>query len=246
MGLIEKYKQFKKNRLERAVAKNLKTIQNPKAIREDRAAAIDFFKELEDANVAVPSLLKRFDFSLEHGINDTREKESAMEGVLSFKEKALPFVQEHLIRTTRIAWPIKILEALASSETTVSALEACLDYGDVSFDQVRIDKNYDILCYLRDHDLHDKGKKLLHFAKDADERVRFASVEAILKQQDPAVIKELEYCLVDDSSENTRIRQSLIDAYLEHKWTIQNKDSVPTGILCPGVRVNLSHRLESV
>lgn len=242
MGLLEKYKQFKKNRLEKAVAKNLKTILNAKAIKDERAAAIDFFCTLEDTETAVRSLLKRFDYSLEHGINDTREKETAMAGILSHKDKALPFVHEHLKATTRIAWPIKIFQALASEPQIVEALEACLEYGDVVFDQIKIDKNYDILCYLRDHSLADKGKKLLHFTRDADERVRFSAVETILSQKDLSIIQELEPFLLDVSSENTRIHQAIVEAYVDNKWTIQNKNKIAVGsVLSEGIKVGSNY-----
>ena len=39
-------------------------------------------------DAAVKSLLQRFDYSLEHGIRDTREKETAMKGILRFEKSA--------------------------------------------------------------------------------------------------------------------------------------------------------------
>jgi hypothetical protein len=246
VGLLEKYKQFRKRQFERSVAKNLKLIQNAKAIKEERVGAIDFFRSIEEVEIAVPSLLKRFDYSLEHGINDTREKESAMAGILDLKEKALPYVKAHLLQTTRIAWPLKIYNKLGTEEQVIEVLEACLDYNEVSFDQTKVDKNYDLLCHLRDHRLPDGGRKLLHFVKYLDERVRFASVEAIVIQGVQDVVKELEHFLTDDSAENTRIRQSLIDAYIQNKWIIKNREIVTPGILAPGVKVSSSYQVEGV
>ena len=82
MGLLDKYREFKENRLKKTIAKHLKSLKNPKAIQEERQAALDFFCECHEIKTAVPSLLQRFDFSLEHGIRDTREKEGAMDGIL--------------------------------------------------------------------------------------------------------------------------------------------------------------------
>src|SRR4051794_9223067 len=112
-----------KNRDEKRVAGALAKIKNPKAIREDRVAAIDYFSDLGDAAVAVPSLLQRFEYSLEHGINDTREKESAMEGIVSYGGDALPYVREHLLVTSRIAWPIKLLKALGEESQVIDILK---------------------------------------------------------------------------------------------------------------------------
>ena len=39
-------------------------------------------QNVDDANLAVGALLNRFEYSLEHGINDSREKELALSGVV--------------------------------------------------------------------------------------------------------------------------------------------------------------------
>ncbi|MBI2602120.1 MAG: hypothetical protein HYW48_03610 [Deltaproteobacteria bacterium] len=243
LGILSLYRDLKKKRRERSIAKSLKLIQNPKAIREERASAIEFFKNLDDPQLAVPALLKRFDFSLDHGINDTREKESAMEGILRFKDAALPFVREHLAKSNRIAWPIKILQRLAEEAQTIEALEASLDFGEVDFDRDKVDKNYDVLCYLRDFQLPDQGKKLLRFLSAHDERVRFAVTEVILAQNAQEVAKHLEPFLLDESAENTRVRQTVIDAYLEKGW-ILSLPQIPEGPLAEGVAVSKDRKLK--
>lgn len=237
MGIFTFFNQLKQRQKERSVAKNLKAIQNPKAIREERVAAIDYFKNLHELSVSVPALLKRFDYSLEHGIHDTREKESAMEGVLAYGQEALPFVRDHLVQTTRIAWPIKILQKLASEEMTVRALEACLFFTDFEYDRDKIDKNYDILCYLRDYTLPDQGRKLLGLVKALDERVRFATTEVLLAQNSPELAQNLEVFITDTSAENTRLHQVVIDAFLEKGWNLHL--DVPEGTqVAQGVVVN--------
>ena len=74
VGLIEKYRNYKQSRNEKRIEKASASVCNPKAIKEDRQAAIDYLASIDDASLAVPALLKRFEFSLEHGINDPREK----------------------------------------------------------------------------------------------------------------------------------------------------------------------------
>ena len=198
--IVKKYKSFKKNNLEKAIKKNAKTVRNQKAIREDRVGAIDYFKALQLPEHAIPALLARFEFSLEHGINDTREKEAAMEGILKFKEAALPYLEKHLHSSSYVAWPIKMYSAIASQDQLCSLLESCLNYDEVSFDQSKTDKNYDILCYLRDYKLADHGRKITHFIKDHDERIRFAAAEILLEQDDKDVARELEPFISDSSA----------------------------------------------
>jgi hypothetical protein len=222
VGLFSKFKDYQKGRDEKRISSNLATIRNSKAIKDDRVGAIDYFKSLDDVSVAVPALLKRFDYSLEHGINDTREKESCMEGIIAFKSEAIPFVREHLLYTSRIAWPIKILKALGEEKEVVEILKAALNFGDVSFDQAIVDKNFDILCYLYDYKVPNFEEKLSHFLSDPDERVRFACAELLIEQDSLKLPDILERFLSDETPDNIRIRKSVIDAYLKHGWKVKN------------------------
>ncbi len=242
MGIFTFFKQLKQKQKERSIAKNLKLIQNPKAIREERVAAIEYFKNLPDCAVSVPALLKRFDYSLDHGIYDTREKESAMEGVLSFGKEALPFVQEHLVQSTRIAWPIKLVQKLGDENLTVEILESCLYLKDFEYDRDKIDKNYDILCYLRDYSLKDRGQKLFGFLDTLDERVRFATAEVLIAQNSPDAAKQLEKFISDSSAENTRLHQVVVDAFLERAWPLHL--DIPEGTqVAPGIVVGKDQKL---
>src|ERR671921_526851 len=103
-GSVKDYFDGRKTkRVERAA----KLITNAKAIRDDRWAALEFLAHgLDNAEEALPALLPRFEYSLEHGINDTREKELAMKGIVRQGERAIPYVKEWLQKTSRIAWPI--------------------------------------------------------------------------------------------------------------------------------------------
>jgi HEAT repeat protein len=244
MGLFDKFKAMGKGRDEKRVASALAKIKNPKAIREDRVAAIDAMAHLGDAATAVPILLQRFEYSLEHGINDTREKESCMDAVVGYGPEALPHVKDHLLKTTRIAWPIKILKALGEEKQVIEILKEALDFGDVSFDQAKVDKNYDILCYMVEYKLPGFTDKLAHFTNDPDERVRFAATEALIEQDDPRVPELLERFIGDDSSENTRLRKSVIEAFFKHRWQLKNPGRFENGQVVGPIFVGMDMRLE--
>ena len=151
MGLFDKFKDFNEKRKVSKIQKATKHIKNAKAIKEDRWAALEYLGSLDSAEEGVPGLLERFEYSLEHGILDTREKELAMKGIVKFGEGAVSFCQERLKSTTKIAWPIKVLKEVSSDQVVVECLESALNFDDVSFDQMAVDKNYDILCYLADY-----------------------------------------------------------------------------------------------
>jgi HEAT repeat protein len=201
--------------------------KNPKAIRDDRWAAIEYLAEsVDDAELGVAAMLPRFEFSLEHGINDSREKEKCMEGIIRHGDKALPLVLDHLKNTTRISWPIKILKALGRSEThVIECLVGTLEYSDVSFDQGKTDKNYDILCHLADYKSSGLHGRVIHFLKDPDERVRFAAAEVLMEQDLDEAGDTLEGLMRDENPDNSRIRQSIARKYLENGWVIRKPDA---------------------
>jgi hypothetical protein len=225
VGVLDFYRNWKKKRQDKAIASQAKVALNPKTLHEERAAAIDYLAHVDDLQKAVPLLLKRFDFSLDHGINDSREKDAAMEGVIKYGRDALAIVRDHLQQTPRIAWPLKIIQKIGTDQDVVESLEACLQFGDIEFDRNLVDRNYDLLCYLRDYPLADKGLKLLPYLKMHDERLRFAAVEVLLAQGDLNLIgQNLEIFIIDESAENTRLRQAVIENYLTHRWPLQSLD----------------------
>ncbi len=245
MGFLDKILGGgKKKPDEKRVAKALTVIKNSKAIREDRVSAIEYFKDMDEVTIAVPALLQRFEYSLEHGINDTREKESAFEGITRWGAEALPLVREHLVLTSRIAWPIKVLKALGEEVQVVEILKAALDFNDVSFDQAKVDKNYDILCYLVEYKLPGFTEKLAHFLNDPDERVRFACAELMVEQDDVNVPGFLERFLADESAENTRLRQTVLRSFYQKKWVIKDIERYPNRQVLDGLFVDAEGRLE--
>jgi len=245
VGIFSKFKDFQKNRSESRHTKAVATLKNAKAIKEDRWAAIDFFSSMDDVEIAVPALLQRFEYSLEHGINDTREKEACMEGITQHGDKVLPLVKEHLKSTTRIAWPIKIIRKLGSPESVVDCLKDALNYGEVAFDRSQVDKNYDILCHLIEYKLPGEATKLAHFLKDQDERVRYASAEVLIEQDDSVVPEILEPFLVDLSPDNSRIRQAVLTAFVTKKWKISDPKRYPDGRVAEGVTISKQGTVEA-
>lgn len=247
MGLFDKFKNFKESRKQSRIEKATKLVKNAKAMREDRWAAISYFAEdLDDANIAVPALLQRFEYSLEHGINDTREKELALKGVVRFEQDALPHLVEHLTKTTRIAWPIKAIKQVSDEKKTVDCLKSALNFKDVTFDQSSVDKNYDILCYLAEHDLSGYYQEIAHFLNDPDERVRYAATEALVAQAVPEVAVHLEPLLLDSSVENRRLHQTIVSAFVENAWPVSQAIDLEQGPLGEHLEFSADRRIKLI
>ena len=224
MGLLGKYRSYQDNRLTKKIAKASRLANNPKAIKDDRWAALQFLsKEAKgDVPAIVKGLLQRFEYSLEHGINDSREKDLALEGVLRFGKEAQDVIVDWLKSTDGIAWPLKALKQISEESVFVESLKSILVFEDVSMTASAVDKNFDILCYLRDYQLGDFAMKLDRFLKDPDERVRFAACEVILDQDNKELSPLVEDFLLDETTENRRLRQAVADSFYRNKWEISD------------------------
>jgi len=209
---------------ERRKARYCRAVKNPRAMKEDRWLALTALGEYDDPQFAVPALLARFEYNLDNGILDTREKDQAMKSLLRYdKEAVLAMARKHLRATDHIAWTAKLLLQLGGEKEVANALLACLDLSDVAFDRAKVDKNYDVLCHLRDFDVSDLSRDIVHFLNDNDERVRFATAEILIKQKADYAAEVLEKFISDDSAENTRLRQSVLAAFIANGWTIKNR-----------------------
>jgi hypothetical protein len=243
MSILRKWREYSARRRARRWESFAKVVRNPKAIREDRLVAIDHFMQSDDPDTAVPALLKRFEFSLEHGIFDEREKDMCMEGILKFGERGLPHIRQNLRESHHIAWPIKILNKLTPAESVLEDLKSALNYGDIAFDEALVSKNYDILCYLRDYKWPGFWKKLTHFLEDHDERVRFACIEALLEQDDPEIPPLVEPYMSDESAENRRLRRAVIDAFLTRHWIVSQPEKFAHALVERGIAIGMDRRL---
>ncbi|MGE0171757.1 MAG: hypothetical protein AB7T49_03195 [Oligoflexales bacterium] len=244
MGLVQTIRDYFDGQKEKKAQKCAKLVKNPKAIREDRWAALEYLAHIDDPENAIPALLDRFEYSLEHGINDTREKELAMKGIVKYKATAIPYVKEKICKSTRIAWPMKIIQSVSDEPTVVETLKSALNFEDVSFDQSAVDKNYDILCYLRDYQLGQFVPKLSRFVTDLDERVRFACAEVLIEQDNNEVPNMLEHLLSDNTEENRRIKQTVLRAFLEKKWKVKDASVFAEGKVADSIYINKANVLE--
>ena len=115
----------------------------------------------------------------------------------------------------------------------------------MSFIQQTTDKNYDILCYLRDYKLSDEStEKIFTLLDNPDERIRFAALEVLLEQAAEKVPEKVERFLLDTTAENTRLRQAAIEAFIEKDWTLVNKEKFELGDFEEGIKVTKAFKLK--
>lgn len=237
--LKQKYLNYQRRRLEGRIESYGTLIRKLNVHKVERKAAIDFFCTLTDHPVSsVTNLLKRFDFSDDNSIIDTKEKEQALSGIISLGDAAVPYLMDYLKDATRIGWPLKALTALTSKQQVSQILFDLLDISDIHFDHTKVEKNYDLLSHLGDYEFYGDTEdinKVVQLIRAKDERVRLAALEFMTEKIIPSdhhspnhnteiYLKHIEPFIYDESAESTRLRLTALEAYAQHGWRLKDKD----------------------
>ena len=239
--LLQKYQAYVKSRRESRIESYSQLIRKLNVHKIERKGSLEFFCQLtEEPEIATRNLLKRFDFSDDNSIVDTKEKELALAGIIGFGEVVVPVLCEYLREGQRIAWPLKALRSLTDSSRVSQELFATLDSEEMAFDIHKVEKSYDILCHLADYEFAGEDKevqKVAHFLRAKDERVRLAAAELFTLQlikndcvemkgskKVPRYLGYIEPFVYDESAENTRIRSTVLEAYVHNQWLLRDKD----------------------
>src|SRR5690606_306597 len=90
---------------------------------------------------------------------------------------------------------------------------------------------------LAEYQLGDFVDRLTHFLKDPDERVRYATCELLIDQEQPGISELLEPYLADNSSENIRLHKAVIAAFAEKGWKVKRPEVFENGIIGDGAKV---------
>ena len=223
--LFKRYKKYLENKHKSRLEHYEKLITKDNLNKLERKSAIAFFSDYaEDAQFAVGALLKRFDFSDDNSIVDTKEKEASLAGIIAKKQDAVPVLKEHIKQTDYISWPLKALNELIEKQEVCAVLNEALEKSIKEFDHKKVEKNYDILCHLLDYDHQYDLSKVSKFLSHHDEKLRLAAAEIICKYKNNDFVGLLENFVYDTSAENRRINQVVVSAYLEHGWGLKDKD----------------------
>lgn len=158
------------------------TLKNQVTTKEMRLEAIEILAD-GPPEFAIPQLLKRFELSVEHGLQDNKEKERVAEVILGWPEQAKPFVLEILKTKKRIAWPIRLVERLWPEPAEhVGLLLAELRPEEAGFNETQQERNIELLLALKDCSDPRIADSVIPFVSLRDESVRMAALECLEQQ----------------------------------------------------------------
>jgi len=208
-----------------AIKKHAARVANKRAQNPDRWESIQVLAKMGTPE-SVEALLARFEIRVDPSIVDQEEKEAALKGILAVGAEAIEPIRAHLQQTTKVSWPLKMLEKLLSKEEVVTELLAVIE--DMSTDYERDpDKKIQVIAYLEDRQDPRIVGAVSRFLEDDNETVRFHAVGAAFAQEDPSAAFDTLLTQVSEE-ESVRVRVRIFEglAGVEFKIPKDRQDAI--------------------
>jgi HEAT repeat protein len=217
MGLLDLFSKDKRE--ERSRAKNVERAVNKHAQSIDRMKALEAL--LNDGSTdAYYGLLRRFGMHYHKTIEDEQEKEWVFEALVAKGNATLPAVRRYMISADSISWPLRLLQKVADKNEELAALQEVLARHEPGYERDPT-KKIQLLNHLGSLK-HEKAAPLIApYLKDMDEGVRFAAVEALLRQKREDIAREpLLELFVNEEEESLRIRIRIAEGFADLGWLV--------------------------
>lgn len=236
MGLLD---FFGRKSGARSLEKHAKRAADKRAQAPDRWVSLQSLAEMKTPE-AVEALLQRFTFRVDPSITDQEEKELAFQGILSAGEVAVAPVRSYLEDADAIAWPVRILDEIEGEGAVVEALIGLLGEMDTEYERDP-QRKIDVLAQLEARPDPRVAEAVTPFLEDINETVRFHAAGALLAQEDAEASRDrlIELLATD---EGTRVRASVLDAFIERGWGLGERakevqPNLPPGYVLDGTAV---------
>jgi hypothetical protein len=197
---------------EKALQKTIDKATNKLAQQIDRWGAMEKLKD-DGTSEALFGLCKRFGITSLKGVEDEQEKNWVVDTLVAFGRDALPPVIRYMKTAEQLAFPLKVLERVASKEKVLEVADelfASEPPGYVRMPERRID----LIRWLgewkpiTDDEL---VSRLTPYVQDFDENSRFAAIDS-MRTRDPAMIAPpLIDALIRPEEESGRIKRTIVE-----------------------------------
>jgi HEAT repeat protein len=217
MGILDLFS--KEGRAERARAGHIKGAVNKFAQSADRFRDLQALRD-DGSDEALYGLLRRFGMMYDKTIEDEQEKEWVFEALLEKGAKLLPALERYLLAAESISWPLRLLDKIAEREAELEVLKKILERHEPGYerDPTKKIQLLNHLAALKDSRI---PPLVAPYLADMDEGVRYAAVEALVRQADEAAAAApLLDQLVKPEEESLRLRLQISDGFADLGWTV--------------------------
>jgi len=207
-------------RKKRRIEKNCDRVNEKYAQSPDRFGAMEVLSR-EGGEAAVRSLLRRFFWAYDKGIEDHDEKEYAFKALAHLgREQVLPVLTDVLRRADgSVSWLLKLLVEMVAREEALAIVAATLTACSGNDFERDPQKRVDLIHFLQDFQTDAAVGALLPLVTDFAEEIRWTAVDALFHLKAEAAREPLLQALVSD--ESGRVRARIVEGLAETGWDVK-------------------------
>jgi HEAT repeat protein len=219
MGILDLFS--KQGRVTRARASNIKGAVNKYAQSVDRFKSLQALRA-DGSEEALYGLLRRFGMMYDKTIEDEQEKDWVFEILAEKGATILPSLKKYLISADSISWPLRLLDKVADREKELVMLREILERHEPGYERDPT-KKIQLLNHLAAFKDSRVPPLLVPYLQDMDEGVRYAAVEALVRQADEAAASgPLLDRLTNAEEDSLRVRLQVAEGFADRGWQIPN------------------------
>lgn len=189
-------------------------VQNP-----ERQYAAQQLAELGTAE-AISLLLQRFEKRLQNHTTDTEEKQMVHDLLVNLGDKVVEPAIAHLKGPAlNVNWPLRVLSALVPDERVAEVIAELLEEMDTEYTRYP-EKKHELVLVAAEHQSERLGRALLPMIEDANEEIRFLTVDAFLKWKSPFAAEAIMKRLAGEE-ESLRITSHILEHIVDMDWTVK-------------------------
>jgi HEAT repeat protein len=181
--------------------------------RQDAIAALSALRNEDGAR----ALLRRFDFSMQPGITDQEEKETALEGIVGAGELALEPIRSYCERAESLTWALKALRRIVPADRLVAEHLQLLDQFDTDYTR-NPEPKIQLITALEEFKEERVRNAVEPFLLDTNESVRFHAVGTVFAMEDASSVSPLIESMIEE--ESLRVKNRTAGGLAQRGWEI--------------------------
>ena len=211
----------KEGRERRSLERNVGRAVNKYAQSPDRYKSMQAL--IEDGSPdAIYGVLRRFGMMYDKSIEDEQEKEWLFDALVDKGAAILPQVERYLNAADSISWPLRLLSKVAAKEHELQVVARVLARHEPGYERDPT-KKIQLLNHIAGSKEPSAPALCVPYLADMDEGVRYAAVEALIRQANEEVAREpLIAHFGSDTEDSLRIRLQIAEAFIDLGWLVKS------------------------
>lgn len=219
MGLRDLFRGKGKTSPQSRIDKLIRKVENRYGQSIERYSAMEQLLEI-GSETALIGLLRRFNIAASKSIEDEEEKSWIFRKLSELKpEIVLPAIKRFCLAHENIAWPLRIVEDIASEEQEWDILHALLAQHPPGYERDPA-KKMQLLTRVAEMNSPQVPDLLAPYLNDNDEGIRFFCVEKLLEIADPKSLQPLVERLIAPQEDSLRLRNAILDGIARLNWDV--------------------------